>query len=114
MGSEKRRSQAQKVFAASRAQWGQGSSTVAVQAAAEAWRTYLGDRWNRFGGALTPKDIQQQLESLGASSSLVTEALEVSQWFDRRTYGGGTPEDGEWADMVAKLDRLVEQIGGLS
>lgn len=113
-GANQRRAKAAKAYFVERKRWESAGAAVGIQTAAEAWKSYLGARWNRFGGALTPKDIEQQLESQGAPKDLIDEALEVSRMFDRSVYGGDVLADEQWQAVLVKLDRLVAGIERLS
>ncbi len=91
-----------------------GSPGVDVTRAAQAleigFKNFLGDKLTIESNALTTADMTKKLLDLGLPESIVGQAQEVLNDFDRLNYGGGGADATSLGNWLAKLDTVVDEV----
>jgi hypothetical protein len=105
-GRNPARARRQKAYGSFRKQAVQWNDSASFDAMASALRSYLGDRFDTDGGALTPLDVREKLGSRGVDEKFLRETEEVLELCERGRYGGG----GNPAALKERVTRLVDGL----
>jgi hypothetical protein len=84
-----------------------GTDREASQAASRCLREYIGDKLGLEGSALTPAEVEQQLESRGVEEEWVGKTHDLLRQLEAAQYGG---EPVAAAEAVTRIEALVKGL----
>ncbi|MCH9652062.1 MAG: BatD family protein [Deltaproteobacteria bacterium] len=85
------------------------AGTASAPQASLILRTYIGDKLNIEGSALTPQEAQNHLTAKGVNEELATQTRQLLEGFEASQYGAGDVETGT---LRERIESLVKQLEG--
>jgi len=88
----------------------QKNSVDALGVLSEAFKSYLGNKFNRQGQALTAKDLGLVLTQKKVKNDTIEKSQELQKTFDHSIYSGRGMEPVKVRALAAKMDNLVKEL----
>lgn len=89
---------------------GSGEVEGAISEAQRSLRKYLGDKLNLVGTALTPRDIDRELNRIGVSDEARAKLTILQERFEKVAFSGRAPAADEAQRWISELSSLVQEI----